>query len=126
MKITNENTVSYGIYNRLRTALLLGKTNTGCDEISIQITHVEPEGEQAIHQHPQNQCYFVISGNGMMIIEDEQCAVKNGDAIYIPGNSLHGIKNIGNKELIYLTANKSFDESVENFTWTNNPIQHEP
>lgn len=119
MIITNSKTAPNGIYHKLRTALLLGKTNTGCDEISIQITHVEPEGEQSLHKHQEHQCYYIISGIGSMTIENESSTVKTGDAIYIPGNSIHGIKNIGNDQLIYLTANKSFSEVVEKSTWNN-------
>ena len=40
-----------------------------------------------------------------MIIEDESKEVSDGDAVLIPSNHKHGIKNIGNTILEYLTAN---------------------
>jgi mannose-6-phosphate isomerase-like protein (cupin superfamily) len=32
-----------------------------------------------------------------MIIDDKECKVIQGDAIYIPSSAVHGIKNIGIK-----------------------------
>lgn len=99
------------------TSLLLGTTNTGSREISIQITHIEPDGEQNLHSHPEDQCYYLISGSGEMNIDNNKQKVKNGDAVFIPGNHIHGIKNIGTDELVYMTANKAFGEKMENITW---------
>jgi mannose-6-phosphate isomerase-like protein (cupin superfamily) len=43
------------------------------------------------------QCYFIIDGEGLMTVGTETNAVKEGDAILIPSNEKHGIKNIGSK-----------------------------
>jgi mannose-6-phosphate isomerase-like protein (cupin superfamily) len=41
-----------------------------------------------------------------------------GDAVYIPSNFHHGIKNIGDEILEYLTANTPvFSEHHENTLW---------
>jgi mannose-6-phosphate isomerase-like protein (cupin superfamily) len=57
-----------------------------------------------------------------MIIEKEQEFVKAGDAIFVPSNKKHGIKNIGNESLKYLTANyPAFDENYENVLWPSKP-----
>lgn len=117
MIITNENSVSRGIYDKMWTSLLLGTTNTGSSEISIQITHIETSGEQNLHNHPEDQCYYLISGFGEIDIDNEKKNVKKGDSIFIPGNLIHGIKNIGTDELVYITANKAFGEKMENITW---------
>lgn len=102
---------------RLKTALLIGEANSGSKEISIQISHVEIGGEQSIHAHSQCQCYYIIAGNGKMIIEKETQDVKIGDAVFIPGNSKHGIQNSGDKTLTYLTANQAFGINKENEIW---------
>lgn len=99
------------------TALLIGETNSECGEISIQITHVLPGAEQGIHSHPESQCYYLISGTGLMRIDDEAKEVKCGDAVFIPGNSKHGIRNIGSTEMVYLTANKAFGRHIESQIW---------
>jgi mannose-6-phosphate isomerase-like protein (cupin superfamily) len=57
-----------------------------------------------------------------MIIEDETREVTSGDAIYIPSNKKHGIKNIGNMDLEYLTANSTaFTKDYEDSLWLSEP-----
>ena len=43
-----------------------------------------------------------------MYIDDQTREVKEGDAVFIPSNAMHGIENIGEEVLTYLTANKAF------------------
>ena len=117
MIVTNEKNVSRGFYDNMWTSLLLGKGNTGSEEISIQVTHIQSVGEQSLHKHPEEQCYYIISGFGEMKIHEEKREVNAGDAIFIPGNFIHGIRNLGQDELIYLTANKAFGEKAENLIW---------
>ncbi len=45
---------------------------------------------QFLHSHEQEQCYYIISGTGLMIIDDQTKEVKEGDAVFIPSNSTHG------------------------------------
>jgi quercetin dioxygenase-like cupin family protein len=44
------------------------------------------------HTHPTHEFYFVMTGHGMMTIEDESREVRPGDLIYIPPNKLHSIR----------------------------------
>jgi mannose-6-phosphate isomerase-like protein (cupin superfamily) len=53
-----------------------------------------------------------------MTIEEESREVLPGDAVYIPSNSNHGIKNIGDDVLEYLTANSpAFSDQYESSLW---------
>lgn len=117
MLVTNYNNVKTGTYTKLKTALLIGEINSGSKDISIQISHIEPTGEQEIHTHSQCQCYYILAGEGKMIIDNETRNVKLGDAVFIPANSLHGIQNIGDKILTYLTVNQAFGIEKENEIW---------
>jgi mannose-6-phosphate isomerase-like protein (cupin superfamily) len=57
-----------------------------------------------------------------MIIEEESREVFAGDAIYIPPNFNHGIKNIGDDVLEYLTANTPvFSDQYESTLWPSAP-----
>lgn len=117
MVITSRNNTDRGVYEGFSTNLLLGESNTGSREISIQITDVEPEGMQFIHSHEEEQCYYIISGSGLIFINDEEQRVGPGDAIFIPSGSEHGIKNVGSEVLTYLTANKAFGKEREAQIW---------
>jgi quercetin dioxygenase-like cupin family protein len=44
------------------------------------------------HTHPTHEFYFVMSGHGMMTIEDETREVSPGDLVYIPPMKVHSIR----------------------------------
>lgn len=117
IQITNTNNTRSGQYDGFSTNLLIGEINTGSDEISIQITDVLPNKMQTIHSHPQSQCYYIIEGTGKVIINQEEMVVTSGDAIFIPGGSEHGIMNVGDTVLKYLTANRAFGLTREKEIW---------
>jgi mannose-6-phosphate isomerase-like protein (cupin superfamily) len=117
MLITNRKNSNFGKYDGFSTNLLIGEINSGSKEISIQITDVEPNGMQFLHSHLQEQCYYIISGSGLIIIDDMSKEVSEGDAVFIPSNSKHGIKNIGKTNLTYLTANQAFGQQREKEIW---------
>lgn len=117
MLITNKKHTRLGKYDGFSTNLLIGEINSGSKEISIQTTDVEPNKMQFLHSHEQEQCYYIISGTGLMIIDDQSKEVKEGDAVFIPSNATHGIKNIGNNKLTYLTANQAFGKQREEEIW---------
>jgi len=87
MLITNRTNTRFRKYNGFSTNLLIGELNSGSKEISIQITDVDPNEMQFLHSHEQEQCYYIISGTGLMIIDDQTKEIKEGDAVFIPSNS---------------------------------------
>ena len=121
MLITNKTNTAFAKLPGFNTNLLIGETNSGNSEISIQITEVEVGGRQFVHSHEQPQCYYICKGNGLMMVGEETENVKEGDSIFVPGNESHGIENTGPDVLIYLSANRSFGKKVENELWPSQP-----
>jgi mannose-6-phosphate isomerase-like protein (cupin superfamily) len=119
MKIFNKhNTYNTGDLEVLKSYMLIGSQNVRNTQISLQISYIPVNSEQPIHQHKPEQCYYIIRGKGLMIIENEQIPVNPGDAIHIPSDKKHGIKNVGDETLEYLTANSpAFDPNYENKLW---------
>jgi len=108
----------------LTSWMLISPQNSQTKNLSVQISEVPVGSEQPIHHHEPEQCYYIIKGKGLMIIEDESKGVAAGDAVYIPSNLKHGIKNIGDDMLEYLTANTPvFSEQYENTLWPTAPAQ---
>ena len=102
----------------LTSWMLISPQNSTTKNLSVQISEVPVGSEQPVHNHEPEQCYYVIKGKGLMIIEGESKEIIAGDAVYIPPNSKHGIKNIGNILLEYLTVNSPvFSEKYENTLW---------
>lgn len=117
MLISNKKTAPKGRYDGFRTWLLVGESNSDSGAISIQITEVKPGEMQSIHAHPQEQCYYITRGKGIMIINAEEKPVKKGDAVFIPSQATPGIKNTGQAILQYLTANPGFGQEKEKQLW---------
>jgi mannose-6-phosphate isomerase-like protein (cupin superfamily) len=123
MKIFNkQNSQNTGDLDLLKSYMLISQNNVSDTKISIQVSIIPVDSEQPIHKHEPEQCYYIIQGKGLMIIENEEKVVNSGDAIYVPANKNHGIKNIGQIDLEYLTANSpAFDKDYENRLWPTVP-----
>ena len=121
MLVTKNESVSLGSYDGFKTWLLIGESNSSSKEISIQMTEVEPQAMQFLHSHEEAQCYYIVRGTGLMIIEEKERPVVEGEAIFIPSNAIHGIKNVGSETLVYLTANRAFGIEKENSIWPIGP-----
>lgn len=125
MEIFNRNNSSNtGKLKILTSWMLIGPKNSSARNVSIQISEVPVGSEQPMHNHEPEQCYYVIKGKGLMVIDEESKEVFVGDAIFIPSNLKHGIKNIGDVALEYLTANAPvFSDQYENTLWPSAPTK---
>jgi quercetin dioxygenase-like cupin family protein len=56
---------------------------------------VLPGGSVFPHTHPTHEFYFVMRGEGTMVIDDEERRVSPGDLVYIPPDALHSLVTIG-------------------------------
>ena len=45
------------------------------------------------HQDPYEEIYFVLGGEGLMTVDEEQRQVKPGDAIWVPQGAAHSLSN---------------------------------
>ncbi len=123
MNIFNRgNTWCTGDLGILISYMLVGSRNVSDTRVSIQISEVPVNSEQPLHRHEPDQCYYIIRGKGLMTVGEEKEWVGAGDAIHIPSNKMHGIRNTGGETLEYLTANSpAFDESYEAKLWPREP-----
>ncbi len=123
MEVFNRaNSKNTGSLQTLTSWLLISPQNSPTRHVSIQVSEVPVASEQPVHSHGPEQCYYIVKGKGLMIIDGETREVTEGDAIYIPSNRKHGIKNTGTVALEYLTANSpAFDKEHENRLWPADP-----
>ncbi len=127
MEIFNRNnSKNTGKLPILTSWMLISPQNSSTQNLSVQISEVPVGSEQPLHNHEPEQCYYIIKGKGLMIIEGESKEVTIGDAVYIPSNLKHGIKNIGDDVLEYLTTNSPvFSEQYEGAMWPEAPSNSE-
>ena len=61
---------------------------------------LEPNGGQVPwHNQEQEEVYFILDGNGEMVVGEECRLLASGQAVYIPPTVHHQITNVGNHPL---------------------------
>ena len=70
---------------------------------SIQFLHeteILPNSTIGYHKHEGNEeIYYIISGKGLMMVDNYEKEVGPGDAIITQSGSSHGLKNTGSTNL---------------------------
>jgi mannose-6-phosphate isomerase-like protein (cupin superfamily) len=65
-------------------------------DLSVAEALVEPGHETLTHiHHASQEVYFVLEGEGMMLLGKDTLSVSPGDAILIPPGRPHNIRNTG-------------------------------
>jgi mannose-6-phosphate isomerase-like protein (cupin superfamily) len=55
---------------------------------------MQPGMESDYHNHQDiEQVYYILKGNGTMVIDDERYPVREGDVVYLPPKAMHRIIN---------------------------------
>jgi mannose-6-phosphate isomerase-like protein (cupin superfamily) len=123
MKVfSRKNSNNTGTLPILKSWMLISPKNSSAQNLSLQVSEIPIGSEQPIHTHEPEQVYYIINGKGLMSIDEEDREIFAGEAVYIPGNTKHGIKNIGNEVLEYITVNSPvFSEKYENTLWPTAP-----
>ena len=85
-----------------RTAIGDGTTNTR--DLSSGVARLETGGWLGFHRHTAPEVYQVLTGQGVVFLDGAEHVVQAGTAVYIPSNSEHGIRNIGDDllEFVYV------------------------
>jgi len=75
-------------------------------DLGLTATWVEvaPGARQRLHDHASEQVYVVVAGEGRMRVGDEERRVGSGDLVYVPSGAIHGIENVADGMLTYVSA----------------------
>lgn len=80
------------------------KTGNTCMIMGYAVTPVGEYVKEHIHQESE-ECFFVIRGKGMISFETgENISFKQNDAVRVPKNLSHTIKNTGEEPLCVVFA----------------------
>lgn len=95
---------------KLTSICLLARGDVADDKLAVTWVDVAPGGRQVPHNHPEVQIYVIVAGKGRMFVGDEQKEVSAGELVYVPSGLMHGIENISDGTLSYISAaNPAFD-----------------
>ena len=118
MMILRKDTAPRYIREEGITSYLLASPRTSNGEhLTTTLVEIKPGGKQGLHSHAPEQIYFILEGEGLMTVSDEQAFVNAGDCIFIPSETPHGLENNNESILKYFSAAApSFNrEELESF-----------
>lgn len=82
---------------------ILSPANSSLQHQSLAEARVAPGKITATHYHIRTEeVYYILEGNGRMMLESESQPVKAGDGIVILPGQKHAIENTGEGELVLL------------------------
>lgn len=93
------------------TYYLIDNTNSDSKRLTMGYTTIYPTGTTTGHVHDdREEVYFVISGEGVMVIGEERFDIKPGDGLYVPAGLFHTTLQKGNQPLVVLWVTGRIDE----------------
>lgn len=74
----------------------------GWDGYVMRVLDVEKDGFTLKHSHAWPHINYVIEGQGELMIDGVLHPLKPGSYAYVPGNTLHQFRNVGEKTLKFI------------------------
>lgn len=84
--------ISYG--GNIEKRVVIGPQQ-GAPTFVMRIFDLPPGTASPWHQHDWEHEVFVLAGSGLAISNEDETVVGPGDAIFIPPNEMHCLKNNG-------------------------------
>ena len=75
---------------------------TGAPNFAMRHFLVEPGGSTPFHTHPWEHEAFILSGSGIVISNEGERPIKEGDVVFVPPDEEHQFRNTGEEELKFL------------------------
>lgn len=103
--------------NAVRINKSLGDA-TGLKHIGVHIVQVEPGRDTTeYHKHYyEEECVYVLSGRGLLVIEGDQYQLEKGDFVGFPRNTAaHNISNNGNEALVFMVMGQRLEHDVADY-----------
>ena len=89
----------------LRSHFLMDAGDLGARNLSVTWVDVPPGADQRSHSHEDSeQVYVIVRGRGRMYVAGDEEDVGEGDLVFIPPATDHGIVNSSSEPLVYVTA----------------------
>ncbi|WP_366923081.1 cupin domain-containing protein [Metallumcola ferriviriculae] len=89
------------------------KTLSKEGKIEVDLIFYEPGQSSPEHAHKhQDEIFYVVSGEGSMVINGEKVSVKEKDIILAPSGTTHGINNDSSSQLSLLFVKNKRPQNV--------------
>jgi len=90
----------------------------GLNNIGVHLIYVEPGKDSTEYHkhHYEEECIYVLSGEGTLIIEGESFQFEKGDFVGFPANmAAHSLKNTGSETLVCLVMGQRLEQDVADY-----------
>lgn len=74
----------------------------GAQNFAMRIFEVAPGAETPLHDHWYEQEMYLLDGEGLMVGERGEQALRPGHVMWVPPNERHQIKNTGGQPLRFI------------------------
>ena len=97
---------------RVRWRTLLSADRTPTAEITMGMAEIPPGERLRLHSHPQAETYYIIEGEGFVLLDGLRQRVSVGSVVFIPGNVIHTIGATGDRllKMVYSFPVDAFGE----------------
>ena len=90
----------------------------GLKHIGVHLVSVEPGKESTeYHRHYyEEECLYVLAGEGTLIIEGESFPFRKGDFVGFPADTAaHALNNTGTETLVFLVMGQRLEQDVADY-----------
>jgi quercetin dioxygenase-like cupin family protein len=87
--------------SKLNVRWLITK-ETGAKIFAMRLFEMDAGGYSPLHSHSWEHEVFILEGEGLVVGGQEEKKFKAGDAIFIPSNEKHQLKNSSKKPVKFL------------------------
>jgi len=91
------------------TYFLIDPEESPSRRLKMGYTIIYPTGTTTGHSHDEEEVYFVVSGEGVMVVGEDEFPIKAGDALYVPPREFHTTYQRGNMPLVVLWVTGKLD-----------------
>lgn len=102
MKITNFTNIQYSLAYDILCSSIPSRGER--DALYPTFCRIIEGGSSKKHSHFEAELFFIVSGQGLMSINNEVSVVGSGDLIQIPPFSMHELKNTGASDVVFLSV----------------------
>lgn len=75
-----------------RWKMLFSAERTPTDSITCGVAIVSPDQALVLHRHAHAEVYYGLEGEACAVIDGKEYDIAPGKALFIPGNTLHGVR----------------------------------
>ncbi len=105
MQLKRKSDVPIKEHSQLRSYILMDAGELGSRNLCMTWNEVPPGGQKRPSSHLEcEHAYVIVRGTGRMTVAGVEETVSEGDLVFVPPSSEHGLVNDGEELLVYVAA----------------------